>query len=218
MELSNADKLLLLLYLAYFKKEYDINDNRIINVGNNKFLKRHIEVQNIGYLTEAQDVHIGCFYDYIWNNICPFSNALTYDLNELDKTPDKIAAFYQEFNDKKYGSFNDKLLIFLNRILLRDYRAEQVVFSSFVLEDIMNIQNGNIIMAGMIYLRKTVFPTADIDHIFEKLETRLNHYGIDVDKKDEELAWRSALITGLIPINRQYLYNKPKELKRLLRP
>ena len=49
MELSNKEKYLLTLYSEFFGLEYDLNDDRIINVGKG-FLKRHIEMQNIAYL------------------------------------------------------------------------------------------------------------------------------------------------------------------------
>ncbi len=219
MELRYKEKFLLALYLEYFGLEYDINDDRIINVRDSEFLRRHVEMQNICYLTINCDIYVGNDYYFAWNYTGPYSDTLKSDLYRLDTKQVEIASFYKEYNGKRYGwaaTYGNQLQGLLKECCSRD-QANRIAFSSFVLEDIMKFENGSMILAGIMYLYKTVLPTANKNRIFEELEKRFGTYGIYTDRELEEIAWRNAQIIGLIDIKKKYPIEKPNRLKKTIR-
>lgn len=211
MELKHREKFLLVLYLEYFDKEYDVSDDRIINVGRG-FLNRHVEMQNICYLMQCYNIYLGEDYGFVWNYTGPYSDGLSFDQNILDTKQVEINAFYKEYYDRRCEwatNYSQQL-----QSLLKEHctvsQSNKIAFSSFVLEHIMKFENGSMVLAGILYLHKTVLPSADKIRVFEELEKRFGAYGIQIDRELEEIVWRNSQIIGLIDVEKKYPIERQK--------
>ncbi len=202
MELTYSEKCLLAIYLEYFGKEYDCHDDRKINAGNGYF-KRHIEMQNVCYLIESLNSYLGNDYGFVWNYTGPYSNGLSDNQKELDTKTEEIASFYKEYNTQT----------FLSEYCSSD-DAKKIAFSSYVLENIMKYENGSMILAGLIYLHKTVLPVAKKERLFEELEKRFGVHGIIVNREFEEIAWLGVQIIGLAEIEKIEVEKKLQQKKQ----
>lgn len=205
MNLKFEEERCLALYLEFFNRCYNINDERKCDVAPNRsLLVRHIEAQNIDFFLQSLGIHSD--YGYTWNWKGPYSPGFQIVLNSLDKKGEAISKFYDSYNkDRSRGwniNYRDQLQDLLENYL---YRSEVAKISkaSFVLEDILQQEQGSQYLADIIYIGKTVMPGSDLPTILEELNSR----GVNLNPEIAEAIWKGLGILGIRSI-------EPKQFTR----
>jgi len=208
MNITYEEGLLLALYLEFFNRCYDLGDDRICSRdSNSETFARHIEMQNIIYISKCLMI---CNEDYCftwagWKG--PYSINLENSINRLDEKPiEVIDQFYEEYNSKRvsiYGKFQESLATTLFDMLTKGVPA----MASFVLEDILSQENGSDTLAKIVYIGKTVQPGQNLPYVL----SQLNAYGDNPNQELAENIWKDLAILGI-----RKLDSKSPEGKRLV--
>lgn len=205
MNLDFEERRCLALYLEFFNRCYNVDDERKYDVSpTHSLLARHIEAQNIDYFLQALGIHSE--YGYTWDWRGPYSPGFQLVLNSLDKKEEAIPEFYDSYNkDRSRGwnrNYRDQL-----QDLLQDffYNSEitKISKASFVLEDILKEERGSEYLADIIYIGKTVLPGSDLPRILKELNRRK----VNLSPETSEAIWKALGILDIRSI-------EPKEFKR----
>jgi len=193
MNLTYDERILLAIYLEFFNRCYDLDDKRKYEEGS-EILVRHVEMQNIYYLLES--LWISFQYGFTWNWKGPYSSGLQATLNELDKKKLDIEKFYTEYNDTRNSYYNNRYSDQLSDILsnyLDERNIRKLALASFVLEDVLNQEQGSEILAGIIYIGKTVYPGQNLSIILPELNER----GYNPSPELAEAIWKDLAILDI---------------------
>lgn len=200
MKLTFIEEVLLSLYLEYFDKEYDVSNDKLINIKRHPILERHNEMQNVLYIVKETAAYSE-EYSFTWNWLCPYSPGLEIILNELDKKNESINSFYEEYNLRKskyFNNYKDQLKYLLSKYY-SDSCIEKIALSSFVFKNIFKRNNGSQATAQIIYVSKNVVPGEDLETVLDILQER--NFDIDIDMAKE--IWKNMDIRHSIDRNKK---------------
>lgn len=200
MKLTFIEEVLLSLYLEYFDKEYDVSNDKLINIKRHPILERHNEMQNVLYIVKETAAYSE-EYSFTWNWLGPYSPGLEIILNELDKKNESINSFYEEYNLRKskyFNNYKDQLKYLLSKYC-SDSCIEKIALSSFVFKNIFKRNNGSQATAQIIYVSKNVVPGEDLETVLDILQER--NFDIDIDMAKE--IWKNMDIRHSIDRNKK---------------
>lgn len=195
MNLKFEEEKYLALYLEFFNRCYNLNDERKYDTPTGRImLVRHLEVQNIEYFLQA--LNIFSDYGYCWNWYGPYCEKLQNDLKHLDQKEESILEFYENYNKKRQEmccrSYQEQLQYLLPEYLTRGQIA-RVSNAIFVLENILSKKHGSEYLADILYIGKTIIPGRGLAEIIEELKNR----GIDIPPQMAKEIWRDLATLGL---------------------
>lgn len=209
MDITFEEEFCLKLYLIFFNRYYDVNDDRKCTCDNITIMRRHVEMQNIMYLKQILlDDHTK--YSFLWNYKGPESSKLKAVLNELDKKSTEINKFYLKCNEqlkKYYQNYNSQLqYIFPNTHI---NAIKKFAISSYVLEDILKEEEGSEILANIIYFEKCFLPGENLDRIINELNER----GLNPSPRMIKEIWKDLAILNIIEMEPKTIKKRKLEIK-----
>lgn len=159
MELSFAQKSILVLYKEFYKKEYDCS-----NVS-------HIQMQNAIYVLWENGISSDMNFEFTWvDNLGPYSPELENQLKILDLNGNLLIRFYNKYN---FSGCN-----LLERIY-KEEQIEKIENCCNLLDILFNYQNIGEILGGLLFIGKNIYPGADFDYVNEELKKRKPHLNDD---------------------------------------
>lgn len=195
MDLKFEEKRCLILYLEFFNRCYNLDDERKYDVSpNHSLLVRHVEAQNIDFFLQSLGIHSE--YGYTWDWRGPYSPGFQLVLKSLDKKGEAIPVFYNTYNRDRSRGWNNNYSEQLQD-LLKDYFYNNEIIkiskASFALEDILHQEQGSEFLADIIYIGKTVMPGSDLPTILEEVNRR----GVNPSLEIAEAIWKDLGILGI---------------------
>lgn len=208
MSLNNGEKSLLKLYLEFFDKEYNVNDDSTLNgLG---MPKRYVRMQNLVLFCDCSGINIGD-YGFSWN-VCPYSPGLQLSLMELDEKTNLIEEFYKEYNSKRDKHFSSYQMQLREILGCREEQADYLALSSYILKDIWKSEYGSILVASIIYYYTTIYPNESPEVIFLDLSRKLRGAGIEADWDILYKIWKELSVLGIIKIQPKVYIPEEKSL------
>ena len=188
--LSYEQKIILITYKYFYKKNYSVKDNR---VNKSNTLIRHVNVHQIIYLFGLLNFYAGDYY-FSWSNSGPFSKSLQNIIEDLDKKENEINEYYQ---DLKTGAkllpeefFYGQQEKYINKIVKYDYNGE--------------------IIGSLAFLANNYYPNSDFSCVNNKLKELIPYLNNDeINKK----AWNLLKILKVIPNNDEIIKKQNNKFK-----
>lgn len=168
--LTYDQKLILLLYKRFYKKQYPI-DNEMTQV--------HINAQKMCFLLQLKGIDIGEF-GYSWNHYGPFSPGLLAVLRSIDTNKELVNEYYKS-NNKLTEEDDKKVSILIHDILLDKHNHD--------IEDWMEL------LGSLAFLSNYVLP----GEVFNRVEIELNKKKARFnDSITNKKAWDTLISAGLL--------------------
>ena len=171
MNLKFEEKVILIIYVEFYKRFYNCWDKRLTE--NKKDKIKNIEVQSALYLFQQLGIYIGDF-GFCQNTHGAYSPILEYILENLDKKGDLIDRFYREYQEMR----NEKL----NEILFKEREIKLIEKTAVLMKEIIEKENGAETLAFILFIAKSILPNASFESINFELKyqnPRLNDYNLN---------------------------------------
>lgn len=181
-KLEVHEEVILALYEMLYGKQYDCIPTHSENGVN----LNHVNAQKASYIFSEMMVPTGD-YGFCWNHIGPYSEQLQNHLRALDRKPELVKEYYNQFDQ----NYEEKL----NELFTRG-QIQKIKRTAAAMKEIVNNETGGELLGSLLYISRTVLPGREFDKVNSELQKRKSYFS---NNSVNEEAWKALGELDLVP-------------------